>query len=150
MPRYTAVTRPTIQTSGGNTVSMLVGSSNGRGAVRSLFFSVEGAPADLNITWRLGRFTAGSSQSSGFTDLGYLDPADAGNNRITARQNATVEPTYASAHIWQGTLNTRMPYEKTWGPDEFRISTASGNGVGLLANATATGQICNVVWSWDE
>lgn len=150
MPRFTAVTRPTILASGGNTVSMLVGSSAGRGDVRSLFFSVEGAPADLNITWRLGRFTAGSSQSSGFTDIGYLDPSDAGNNRITARQNATVEPTYASAHIWQGTINTRMPFRLDWPPDTLRISTASGNGVGLLANATASGQVLNVTWDWGE
>lgn len=150
MPRFTAVTRPTVQSSGGNTVSMLVGSSAGRGDVRSLFFSVEGSPLDLNVTWRLGRFTAGSSQSSAFTDIGYMDPADAGNNRITARQNATVEPTYASAHIWQGTVNTRMPFRLDWPPDELRISTASGNGLGLLANATASGQVLNVGWVWNE
>lgn len=150
MPRFTAVTRPTVQSSGGNTVSMLVGSSAGRGAVRSLFFSVEGAPADLNITWKLDRFTAGSSQSSAFTNIGYGDPADAGNSRITVRQNATVEPTYASAVVFQGTVNTRMPYRMDWPPDTFRISTASGNGVGLLANATASGQVLNVGWDWDE
>lgn len=150
MPQYTAVTRPTIQSSGGNTVSMLVGSSAGRGAVRSLFFSVEGVPADNNITWKLDRFTAGSSQSSGFTNIGYADPPDAGNNRISVRQNATVEPTYASALIWQGTINTRMPFRLDWPPDTFRISTASGNGIGLHANATTSGQVLNVGWTWDE
>lgn len=148
MPGFKAVTRPTILASGGMTVSLLAGSSAGRGFVDRVDISVEGTPADNAINFKIDRFSAVGGASA-VTNIGYDEAADAGNNRITVKQNSTVEPTYSSAPLWQGTINQRVTYT-VQPPRPWAISTASGGGIGLFANATASGQVLDVVWSWTE
>ena len=149
MPMFTAVTRPTLSASGGVTVSQLNGSSLGRGFVRGLTLSVEGQATDAVINWRVDRFSAAGGASA-MSNIGYADPGDVGNNRITAKQNSTVEPTYTSAYLWQASVNTRVTYSVPVPPTGWAIATASGGGIGVFANATVSGLVCDVVWRWDE
>lgn len=149
MPGFIAVARPTLSVSGGVTCFELLGSSLGRGTVRGLTLSVEGQATDAVINWKIDRFSATGTASS-ITTIGYNSPVDAGNNRLTAKQNNTVEPTYSSVPLWQGSVNTRVTYSVPVPAAGWDISTASGGGVGLFANATVSGIVCDVVCTWDE
>src|SRR5689334_1114251 len=149
MPRFFAVARPTLSASGGVTVTQLNGSSLGRGTVVGCTLSVEGQATDAVINWTFDRFSAAGGASA-ITNIGYASPADIGNNRITAKQNSTVEPTYSSAYLWRSSVNTRVTYSVPIPAPGWDISTASGGGIGCFANATVSGLVADITWAWDE
>lgn len=106
-------------------------------------------PADEAGTITLDRITANGTGTT--VTPSKMDPA-APASAVTARNNHTAEPTYASTPLLVLPLAQRATYRHVWRPDVApRVAASASAGVGVKATAFASGAWSpSVILEWTE
>lgn len=150
MDRYFATgTITAVTASPGDTALAIIGNTLTRGRIFYYALSCAGTPvADNMIDWYVRRLTAdgtGTSLTPG------LEDAAAPVAQLTAKQNYTVEPTYATVPIHELAVHQRSLAQWNAAPrGELVIPASAAAGIGFTPIHASYASTATAVAHWEE
>ena len=97
----------------------------------------------------LRRATTAGTQGTAITEMEWHEDGIAPT--ATGFQNHSVGPTLATGNLMLGDVGAAIGAAIVWSFGDSGIVVAPGTGNGLcITTPTGTGQVCDVVWVWDE